>query len=201
MMKNTEWGAVAYLAHSKYGRNGTEVRINNNTGYYTGWGATTHNAAKVSYNASSVGNLWTGQYGLLASSTGNIYGIYDLSGGAYEYTAAYISGGDTSPGTDIVSATSKYKNVYTTYAKTANKYGDAIYETSAGGTSGSSKSWFGGYSGMPESLSPFFVLGGGCDSGASAGLFSFRSNNNFGGAHSNMGFRIVVVRFVNNMPI
>ena len=29
MMKNTEWGAVAYLAHSKYGRNGTEVTINN----------------------------------------------------------------------------------------------------------------------------------------------------------------------------
>ena len=29
MMKNTEWGAVAYLSHSNYGI-GTEVRINNN---------------------------------------------------------------------------------------------------------------------------------------------------------------------------
>ena len=30
MMKNTEWGAVAYLAHSKYGLNGEEIGINTN---------------------------------------------------------------------------------------------------------------------------------------------------------------------------
>jgi hypothetical protein len=35
MMKNTEWGAVAYFAHSKYGRNGTEVMRNNSSGYFT----------------------------------------------------------------------------------------------------------------------------------------------------------------------
>ena len=29
--------------------------------------------------------------GVLASSTGNVYGIYDLSGGAYEYVASYYS--------------------------------------------------------------------------------------------------------------
>ena len=28
MMKNSEWGAVAYLTQSRYGRNGTEVAIN-----------------------------------------------------------------------------------------------------------------------------------------------------------------------------
>ncbi len=28
MMKNTEWGAVAYLAQSQYGRNGTEISVN-----------------------------------------------------------------------------------------------------------------------------------------------------------------------------
>ena len=38
MMKNTEWGAVAYLSHSKYGIN-TEVRINNNSSYLTGYAA------------------------------------------------------------------------------------------------------------------------------------------------------------------
>src|SRR5699024_6545451 len=35
MLKNSEWGAVAYLTHSKYGRNGTKVTINDNTSYLT----------------------------------------------------------------------------------------------------------------------------------------------------------------------
>ena len=29
LMKNSEWGAVAYLTHSQYGRNGNEIYINN----------------------------------------------------------------------------------------------------------------------------------------------------------------------------
>ena len=35
MTKNVEWGAVAYLAHSKYGLNGDEIRINTNSSYKT----------------------------------------------------------------------------------------------------------------------------------------------------------------------
>ena len=42
MMKNTEWGAVAYLSHSIYGIN-DEVRLNNNSDYLTGYAATTEN--------------------------------------------------------------------------------------------------------------------------------------------------------------
>ncbi len=38
MMKNTEWGAVAYLSHSKYGIN-TEININNNSSFKTGYSA------------------------------------------------------------------------------------------------------------------------------------------------------------------
>ncbi|MDD4733404.1 MAG: prepilin-type N-terminal cleavage/methylation domain-containing protein [Bacilli bacterium] len=38
MMKNTEWGAVAYLSHSKYGIN-KEININNNSAYKTGYSA------------------------------------------------------------------------------------------------------------------------------------------------------------------
>ena len=36
MTKNVEWGAVAYLAHSKYGLNGDEIGINTNSSYTTG---------------------------------------------------------------------------------------------------------------------------------------------------------------------
>ena len=35
-MKNSEWGAVAYLAHSQYGRNGHEITINNSSNFITG---------------------------------------------------------------------------------------------------------------------------------------------------------------------
>ena len=38
MTKNVEWGAVAYLAHSKYGLNGEEICINTNSSYKTGYG-------------------------------------------------------------------------------------------------------------------------------------------------------------------
>ena len=38
MTKNVEWGAVAYLAHSKYGLNGEEIGINTNSNYLTGSG-------------------------------------------------------------------------------------------------------------------------------------------------------------------
>ena len=38
MMKNTEWGVVAYLSHSKYGIN-SEININNNSNYITGYSA------------------------------------------------------------------------------------------------------------------------------------------------------------------
>ena len=38
MMKNDEWGAVAYLSKSKYGKN-AEVDINDDSSYYTGGGS------------------------------------------------------------------------------------------------------------------------------------------------------------------
>ena len=49
MMKNSEWGAAAYLSHTKYGING-QIRINNYWGdiMLTGCGATTENAGRKS---------------------------------------------------------------------------------------------------------------------------------------------------------
>jgi hypothetical protein len=75
MLKNSEWGAVAYLTHSKYGRNGTEVTVNSNSACATGFAS-----SSAPYNTAA---------GQLASSTGNIYGVFDLSGGASEFAAAY----------------------------------------------------------------------------------------------------------------
>lgn len=107
MMKNTEWGVVAYLSHSIYGTCGdnlcTEVRINNNTSYVTGY------AAKVqpilgSVNSSTDGNQYgtvsagkDGTYAVnysnnlsnVASTTGNRSGIYDMSGGIFELVMGF----------------------------------------------------------------------------------------------------------------
>ncbi len=108
MMKNTEWGAVAYLTQSIYGRcnNETceEVRINNNGIYVTGYAAINppidgfnaykdYKNVKPGEEANAEGNF-KGSYdykklkSTLASTTNNYTGIYDMSGSAWEYVAA-----------------------------------------------------------------------------------------------------------------
>ncbi len=101
MMKNTEWGAIAYLTNSIYGRctnNGTttceEVRINNNSGYVTGYAAVNVPSAGWSiyqdYESKSPNTDGTktinykNSNSVLASTTKNYSGIYDMSGGASE---------------------------------------------------------------------------------------------------------------------
>jgi len=92
LMKNTEWGAVAYLQHSKYGSE-TSVRHNNHSGNITGYAA--KNEATCGYtgtnlecnrycNDGSCNEPYNTSIGYLASTTGNISGIYDMSGGTWE---------------------------------------------------------------------------------------------------------------------
>jgi hypothetical protein len=92
MMKNTEWGVVSYLSHSKYGVQ-TKVRFNNYENYKTGYvsvinptcGFTNTNQLCNQYGTdSSVTQPWNTSVGNLGSTTGNITGIYDMSGGAFE---------------------------------------------------------------------------------------------------------------------
>ena len=106
MMKNSEWGAVAYLTQSKYGRceeNGicTEVSMNNSNYFITGMSTTqaptcgyTRTNEECNYygGPTSLSELSSGfihSYYLKesqgGSTTGNYSGIYDMSGGAWEY--------------------------------------------------------------------------------------------------------------------
>ncbi len=88
-MKNVEWGATAYLAHSKYGRNGEEVSINTNSSYITGIGSDGTTSADIVLDSVSGGEYtYSGEIGILASTTENIYGVYDMSGGAGELVMA-----------------------------------------------------------------------------------------------------------------
>ena len=91
MMKNTEWGAVAYLQHSAYGCQ-ESVRINNSQSYFTGTASNTeptcgYTGTNEECNKYCYDRTCNIAYpnSVLASTTGNISGIYDMSGGAWEY--------------------------------------------------------------------------------------------------------------------
>ncbi len=114
MMKNTEWGAVAYLSQSRYGKGnnsetGSEVYPNTSkTGQtygksscdvffadtpsqyaYNGCGVDINNNKKTIYN-------YNDNNGLSSSTTGTVYGVYDMNGGYPERimgaTNNYLSG-------------------------------------------------------------------------------------------------------------
>ncbi len=103
MMKNDEWGTVAYLSQSKYGKYGNknyigvnkEIYQNKSSYYLTGSSNGTSsqyetNQQQFFYN--NITNLGTGkgQAGPGASTTGTIYGIYDISGGVSEYVMGVL---------------------------------------------------------------------------------------------------------------
>ena len=102
LIKNTEWGAVAYLQHSIYGSN-KKVRFNNNYDYITGnssineptCGYTSPNRdCNRNCNDGSCNNPYNTSVGYLASTTANISGIYDMSGGAWEFVMNFMKNED-----------------------------------------------------------------------------------------------------------
>ena len=112
MMKNTEWGAVAYLQHSIYGSRAS-VRINNNSSYLTGYAgvvepttgytatniscSTTPEACNEYGTSATITQPYNTETGYLASTTGNISGIYDMSGGAWEYMMGALADSSGNP--------------------------------------------------------------------------------------------------------
>lgn len=181
MLKNSEWGAVAYLAHSSYGRNKTEITINSTR--YAGQGS----MGKDTFTGGSdqaEGYLNNG----LQSTTGNAYGIYDLNGGRDEYVAGYLVNSTFSSFEKYVeplkNAEAKYRNEYTEYSKVAK--GDAVYETSS--NSAQNNSWFFDSSAFISNGGPFFMRGGLDTSGNSSGAFCFSGNS--GGSTQDYSFRV-----------
>ena len=244
MIKNMEWGAVAYLSHSKYGTctDGTcsEVNINNSSGYYTGksggapggstaintvytdqtstkqynsYGFYTYDGYLLEYNTDTKST--TKDMSKVASTTKNIYGVYDMSGGASEYTMANIASND---GITMLSGYSSSSNSgytgkiydignYTSYTgidypnnkyydkysfstsestKKRSKLGDGIKEVYKSDTSG----WYSDVSYLAPSSYPWVVRGDLYTSSALTGVFSSASNN--GNALSNRSSRLII---------
>ena len=164
MSKNNEWGAVAYLTQSIHGRctNSTtcsEVGINNNSGCLTGYGA------PAGSNDSATNGAYNTTLGKDASTTKNIYGIYDMSGGAYEYVMGVYTNTIGESGFSSLPDT-KYYNNYTETSYT----GHALTET---------KNWYSDSAGFVDSIRPWFRRGGHYGSSAGAGVFNFYSNGGY----------------------
>ena len=191
MMKNTEWGAVAYLSHSKYGIN-TEVRINNNSSFLTGYaaidGTDQTSYPGVSGTTSDVTLPYNTETGYKASTTGNITGVYDMSGGAWEYVAGYMpSSSDDSGFTSTELTTySKYLEIYPNNSQKLS-YNNRILGDATGemgpfynyldtdNNKRNHNNWYNNYSAFIENKYPWFVRGGHYDDSYLSSQFIFWS--------------------------
>ena len=211
-MKNSEWALAAYLSQSKYGKIGNrnfsgankEVYQNKSDSFITG----------CSYGTPSNGNTDYGcQYtyekspsGTGASTTGSIYGVYDMSGGAWEYMMGdYAPGGEKHSGMSTT-AHSGYTGLLQDGTKITgknwleDKYYD-FYEssdplTACNGTSCISQAlnetagWYGDNTAMVTAQYPWSVRGGCYRYNSIAGVFYFA--NDRGRIDGSGSFRLVL---------
>jgi len=230
MMKNSEWGAVAYLSHSQYGIT-SEIYINNSSGYYTGRSggnvSGSVNTLATQFPDSSTSTTqynsygyytWTGQtisssgtigsyasdrtLGTNASTTGNVTGVYDMSGGAYEYVMGYYSGANSNYATDTsyfgwtssanragftAELPSKYWDNYTTTLNTTACNGGVCI----GHALSETYNWYGDSKVFVYATYPWFERGGYYYDGSNAGAWN--SFNHSGGADDSNSFRSVAI--------
>ncbi len=197
MSKNSEWGAVAYLSQSKYGKyhvDQQEVLINSCSSYMTG--------------VAGCDEDYTSTNGLKTSTTGNITGVYDMSGGSWDYvmgvltddeglprsgwTTSYNSGfngvlyggGTVSDGKDLPDA--KYYDLYTSMDPISACNGQVCYGHALSETGG----WYLDNSKFVDSPEPWFGRGGSCTNYYNSGVFSSLDIN--GATFNSNTFRLVL---------
>ena len=210
MMKNSEWGAVAYLSQSIYGKYGNneyigvkkEIYNNNSSGYYTGRSSGAPSDGNYSttgtceYNSGAVLGGFSESCGTGASTTGNIYGVYDMAGGSDENVMAYHTNanrnysnnpdgyfGSDSYGDNLSGFTfkpdDKYFDNYNSSAQVDKAcdggicYGQALTET---------KNWYDDNNSI--TISPWVIRGG------SQGIFNYSTSY---GSAGNYSFHSVLV--------
>ena len=204
MMKNSEWGAVAYLSHSRYGVN-REVYINNSTEFYTGrsggnvpgftpingtytdqtlttqynkYGFYTWDGYLLEYNTNTKSGIH--DINKVASTTGNITGVYDMAGGSVEYVMGNYNNTIGDSGFTTLPDRKYYDKYTTTNLRTACNggicYGHGLSEVS---------NWYGDYFNLVNASDPWFLRGGDYGNGSSAGSFFF---DNYGSGNADKGW-------------
>ena len=166
--KNIEWGSVAYLKQSIYGLGITDITNNSSSthsssSYYTGGGSGT------SYKTN------TGQ-----STTGNITGVYDMTGGAFEYVMGNYNKRAGSSALTVSTVPNEHIDIYSGTSVAASHLGDATGETAG---------WYGDFAGFVNSSNPWFIRGGYYNA-TFPGVFLFDKST--GGDNYNNSFRVVL---------
>ena len=211
MVNNNDWGAATYLSASKYGAGYNKVQINaSGEGHNNSYG-TTGCGPRANSDISSYGNntystpthadeiggalgaqsacysgdiqrAYNGTLGQLASTTNNPTGVYDMSGGGWEYVAASYTSDlnlhDSSNNWFSQPAHPPYVNTYNITDLNSCTFntcgGQALYETNNGKGCGSGcNQWNVQYLNMDyfSSTYPWFLRGGYYNDGSNAGLF------------------------------
>ena len=169
-MKNDEWAVVSYLSQSKYGKLGNEnfkgankeVYQNKSSEYITGCSCGSPSNGNTDYGCQYKydNNVRTEDgmvgKGVGASTTGTIYGIYDMSGGAWEYVMGNYNDVIGNSGFDTMPET-KYYNKYTSDNPLTACNGNECISHGLSETAG----WYNDYQTMVSETSPWVMRGGG----------------------------------------
>ncbi len=222
MVNNNDWGAATYLSASKYGAgyNGVQKNANgaghsndnnnNNNNSYgtTGCGPQANGNTSKYENSGTLGapqacgnpdRAYNGTLGQLASTTSNPTGIYDMSGGGWEYVAASYSDNLYNSNTKNfgLAAHPPYANTYNFKKFNSCTYqtcgGQALYETHNGSNSTGYNMWLNQYAYFVEQDSdslPWFYRGGSY-SGDSSAVLVYTGGLD-GSANSDSAFRVAL---------
>jgi len=200
MIKNIEWGAMAYLKQSKYGLGTTDIALNNylnSSAYRTGCGSAV-GATGTTTSCSETTNGYKTANGMNASTTGNVYGIYDVAGGAVESVMATIetkTSGSLSYGSSGFNATSlpygsKYVDMYA-YGETGKD--QAAYNRShLGDALGETRGWYSDTNAFAYNDNMWVDRGGASGKGIEAGIYYFGRTTGVAGA--SRSFRSVITK-------
>lgn len=154
IIKNSEWGTISYLSHSKYGicsnMKCTEITSNN-----------TYISGKEGKD----------------STTGNIYGVFDMAGSASEFVMANYTSNNSLA---LNNSNFKYNVIipstdYDLYSGTNFILGDATKEILL--TQSSTGSWDNNYSIFIDKVNNWFIRGGMAGNEVGNGIFYYNATN------------------------
>jgi hypothetical protein len=212
-LTNMEWGAVAYLTQSKYGKasntrysNNDRLVFNNNalgTGETFNKLTTGCSSGKTAASAASscAYQYDVDYYGTGASSTGTIYGVYDLVGGAWDCVMGIVSNYPIRDNLGGYNGKLPANKRYYSFVKVGNNMydrsrgllGDATKEVLSNKykySNGYARSWNGDYAYLANTSWPWVKRGGAAGCGELSGIFGYGITDAI--SRNDKSFRVVL---------
>ena len=200
-MRNDEWAAVAYLSQSAYGKLGNvnfigsdkEIYQNRSSSYITGCSsgkpsASGSNGCPYTYDNNIRDESGASGKGVGASTTGTIYGVYDMSGGALEYVMGNFNDTIGSSGfSEPLTLDSKYYNKYTSSTLNEACDGSVCLSHGLSETAG----WYGDDKTMITASNPWLLYGGSYNETFNSGVFGHMTFNG-SNIYNSYSFRLLM---------